>query len=150
MLANDLAKNPARSEEPRRQDGVIVGDLLARTEAESYVLIGHRLGARVMVVAAETLGTKPEGLRIQSAHLLAAAIGAKSNWDSLTAAVDDVTHGYHSSAAAVLKYVYRTAQAGEIAAGYEGFAPVSSKLQNIDVTEVVKTHFDDQEHVQLV
>ena len=151
MLATDLAKNPWHVAKSRAdKTGVIVGDLLARTEAESYVLIGHSLGARVMVVAAETLGTKPGGPRIQAAHLLGAAIGAKSNWDSLTAAVDEVAYGYHSTTDAVLKYVYRTAQAGEVAAGLGGFAPVSSKLQNIDVTEAVKTHFDYQEHVQLV
>lgn len=151
MLATDLAKNPWHVAKGRAdKTGVIVGDLLARTEAESYVLIGHSLGARVMVVAAETLGTKPGGPRIQAAHLLGAAIGAKGNWDSLTAAVDEVAYGYHSSADAVLKYVYRTAQAGELAAGFGGFTPVSSKLQNIDVTETVKTHFNYLEHVQLV
>lgn len=151
MLATDLAKNPWHVAKSRAdKTGVIVGDLLARTEAESYVLIGHSLGARVMVVAAEALGTKPGGPRIQAAHLLGAAIGAKSNWDSLTAAVDEVVYGYHSTCDAVLKYVYKSAQAGETAAGYAGFTPVSSKLQNVDVTEIVKTHFDYQKNVRLV
>ncbi|CAN7164947.1 DUF726 domain-containing protein [Microbacterium foliorum] len=151
LLATDLAKNPWHVAKSRAdKTGVIVGDLLARTEAESYVLIGHSLGARVMVVAAETLGTKHGGPRIQSAHLLGAAIGAKSNWGSLTAGVDEAVYGYHSSADAVLKYVYRMAQAGETAAGLVGFSPVSSKLQNIDVTETVKTHFQYQDNVRLI
>lgn len=151
MIATDLAKNPWHVAKSRAdKTGVIVGDLLARTEAESYVLIGHSLGARVLIVAAETLGTKPGGPRIQSAHLLGSAIGAKSNWDALTAAVDEVVYGYHSSNDNVLKFVYKTAQAGETAAGLTGFTPASSKLRNVDVSDKVKTHFDYQENVQLV
>jgi pimeloyl-ACP methyl ester carboxylesterase len=151
MIATDIAKNPWHVAKSRAdKTGVIVGDLLARTDAESYVLIGHSLGARAMVVAAQTLGTKPGGPRIQSVHLLGAAIGAKSNWESLTAAVDDVVYGYHSANDAVLKYVYRTAQAGETAAGLAGFSPASNKLQNIDVTDTVSSHFAYQESIQLL
>lgn len=150
MIATDLAKNPWHVAKSRAdKTGVIVGDLLGRTEANSYVLIGHSLGARALVVAAETLGTKPGGPRIQSAHLLGAAIGAKSNWDALTAAVDDVVYGYHSTNDSVLKFVYKTAQAGETAAGLVGFTPASSKLHNVDVSDQVKTHFEYQENVQL-
>ena len=151
MLATDLAKNPWHVAKSRAdKTGVIVGDLLARTDAESYVLIGHSLGARVMVVAAQTLGTKLGGPRIQSSHLLGAAIGAKSNWDGLTAAVDDVVYCYHSTTDNVLKYIYKTAQAGEAAAGLAGFTPASSKLQNVNVSAQVKTHFDYQDNVQLI
>ena len=150
VVASDLAANPWHVAKSRAdKTGVILGDLLARTEAESYVLIGHSLGARVMVVAAETLGTKPGGPRIQAAHLLGAAIGAKSNWDALTAAVDDIVYGYHSAADSVLKFIYKAAQAGETAAGLSGFTPSSSKLQNIDVSDDVNTHFDYQGNVQL-
>lgn len=143
IIAADLAKNPWHVAKSRAdKTGVIVGDLLARTHAETYVLIGHSLGARVMVVAAETLGTKSGGPRIQAAHLLGAAIGAKSNWDALTAAVDDLVYCYYSSNDSVLKLVYKTAQAGETAAGFAGFTPASSKLQNIDVSDHVKSHFE--------
>lgn len=149
MFATDLAKNPWHVAKSRAdKTGVIVGDLLARTDAESYVLIGHSLGARVMVVAAESLGTKPGGPRIQSAHLLGSAIGAKSNWDALTAAVDESVFGYHSSNDNVLKIVYRTAQAGETAAGLVGFRPATSKLQNVDVSDLVRTHFEYQDNVR--
>lgn len=150
FLVTDLAKSPWHIAK-RRADktGVIIGDILARTEAESYVLIGHSLGARAMVVAAETLGTKPGGPRIQSAHLLGAAIGAKSNWDALTAAVDGVVYGYHSTNDNVLKYVYKTAELGETAAGLVGFSPVSGKLQNIDVSNLVNSHSEYQGNVQL-
>jgi hypothetical protein len=150
MLATDIVKNPWHVAKSRAdKTGVIVGDLLARTEADSYVLIGHSLGARVMVVAAETLATKPGGPRIEAAHLLGAAIGAKSNWDALTAAVDEGVYGYHSTNDNILKLIYRTAQAGQKAAGWAGFTPVSSKLVNVDVTDQVKTHFEYQSNIQL-
>ncbi|WP_244259544.1 DUF726 domain-containing protein [Rathayibacter sp. VKM Ac-2759] len=150
MIAADLAKNPWHVAKNRAdKTGVIVGDLLARTDAESYVLVGHSLGARLMVVAAEALGTKPGGPRIESAHLLGAAIGAKSNWDALTAAVDEGVYNYHSTHDNILKLLYRTAQAGETAAGLVGFTPTSSKIQNIDVSADVRTHFEYQKKVQL-
>lgn len=151
LFAADLVKNPWHVAKARAdKTGVILGDLLARTEAASYVLIGHSLGARAMVVAAEELGTKPGAPRIQSAHLLGAAIGAKSDWTALSDAVDEAVYGYYSRKDVVLKYLYKTAQAGETAAGYSGFTPISDRLRNIDVSDQVPTHFDYQANVELV
>ncbi|ARU51098.1 hypothetical protein CBR64_05925 [Cellulosimicrobium cellulans] len=151
FIASDLAKNPWHVAKSRAdKTGVIVADLLARTDADSYVLIGHSLGARVMAVATETLGTRSGPPRIQAAHLLGAAIGAKSNWGPLTAAVDEAVYGYHSTNDAVLKYVYKVAQAGQSAAGLGGFTPASHKLVNVDVSDRVSTHFEYQGNVQLV
>ncbi|WP_166139199.1 DUF726 domain-containing protein [Nocardioides ochotonae] len=150
LVAGDLVRNPWHVAKNRAdKTGVILGDLIARTDSESYVLIGHSLGARLMVVAAEVLGTKPGGPRIQEAHLLGTAIGASSNWDALTAAVDEGVYGYHSVNDSVLKLVYRTVQAGQPAAGCVGFRPASPKLVNVDVSDSVKTHFDYQDNVQL-
>lgn len=150
ILATDLAKNPWHVAKTRAdKTGVILGDLLARTETESYVLIGHSLGARVMAVVAEALGTKPNGPRIEAAHLLGAAIGARSNWDALTAAVEEAVYGYHSTSDKVLKIIYKAVQGGQSAAGYSGFTPASTKLINVDVSDVVKTHFEYQDNVAL-
>lgn len=150
LYAADLAKNPWHVAKSRAdKTGVILGDLLARTECDSYVLMGHSLGARLMVVAADALGTKPNGPRIHAAHLFGAAIGAKSNWDSLTAAVDEAVYGYHSTNDRVLKYVYKTVQAGQAAAGYEGFSPASTKLINVDVSASVNSHSDYLSQIRL-
>lgn len=150
MAATDLAKNPWHVAKSRAdKTGVILGDLLARTDAESYVLIGHSLGARVMAIAAEGLGSKPNGPRVESAHLLGAAIGTKRNTNALTSAVKDAVYCYHSTNDSILKYVYKTAQAGETAAGLIGFKFSSDKLQNIDVSESVRTHFDYLDNVRL-
>jgi hypothetical protein len=151
LVAGELAKNPWHVAKNRAdKTGVILADLIARTETESFVLVGHSLGARLMVVALEALGTKPSGPRIQSAHLLGTAIGAKSNWDPLTAAVDEAVYGYHSVNDKVLKFVYKTVQAGQPAAGCLGFSPASTKLVNVDVSDSVKTHFDYQDNVRLL
>ena len=150
LVAADLAKNPWHVAKNRAdKTGVVLADLLARTEADSYVLVGHSLGARAMVVAAQTLGTKPGGPRVEAAHLLGAAIGAKSDWHTLTDAVSDAVYNYHSTNDNVLKYLYTAAQGGQTAAGLKGFTPSLAKLTNIDVSAQVKTHFDYHENVHL-
>jgi pimeloyl-ACP methyl ester carboxylesterase len=150
LVVTDLAKNPWHVAKNRAEKtGVIVADLLARTNADSYVLVGHSLGARAMVVAAQTLGTKPGGPRVQAIHLLGAAIGAKSDWHTLTAAVDDAVYNYHSTNDSVLKFVYPVAQGGRKAAGLTGFRPSANGLKNIDVSAQVKSHFDYHKNVIL-
>lgn len=151
FIASDLAKNPWHVAKNRAdKTGVVVADLLARTDADSYVLVGHSLGARVMAVATETLGTRSGPPRIQAVHLLGAAVGAKSNWGPLTSAVEEAVYGYHSTNDAVLKYVYKVAQAGQNAAGLTGFSPATHKLVNVDVSDQVSTHFEYQSNIQLV
>lgn len=151
FTVTDLAKNPWHVAKSRAdKTGVIVADLLARTDAESYVLIGHSLGARVMAVATESLGTKAGPPRIQAAHLLGAAIGAKTNVGALTASVEEAVYGYHSTNDSVLKYVFKVAQAGQNAAGLAGFSPASHKLVNVDVSDHVASHFEYQSRVQLL
>jgi Protein of unknown function (DUF726) len=150
LLAASLAKNPWHVAKNRAdKTGVVVADLLARTNAGSYVLVGHSLGARAMVVAAQTLGTKRDGPRLEAVHLSGAAIGAKSDWDTLTARVDDAVYNYHSTHDNVLKYLYAVAQAGQTAAGLNGFTPSLPKLKNIDVSAQVKRHSDYYANVKL-
>ncbi|MEX8057041.1 DUF726 domain-containing protein [Microbacterium sp. 16-032] len=88
-----------------------------------------------MVVAAQMPTTKPGSPRNEAAHLMGAAIGAKSNWEAPTTAVDDAVYGYHSASDNVLNYVYRVAQAGQSAAGLTGYTPSSEKLRNVDMSD---------------
>lgn len=144
LLAAELAKNPWHVAKNRAdKTGVIVADLLARTEADSYVLVGHSLGARAMAVAVQTLGSKvSSGPKVQTIHLLGTAIGANSDWHTLAGAVDDEVFNYHSTNDSVLKYLYKTVQAGQTAAGLTGFLPVVPKLHNVDVSDLVNGHSD--------
>ncbi|MFW0770034.1 DUF726 domain-containing protein [Arthrobacter koreensis] len=151
LIAADLAKNPWHLAKSRAEKtGVIVADLLARTDAESYVLIGHSLGARALVVAAQTLSSKKSAPRVQAMHLLGAAIGGKSDWHSLTSVVDQAVYNYYSSNDQVLKYAYRGTQPGERAAGEVGFRPADAKLQNVDVSANVKGHSQYHQQVRLL
>lgn len=151
LLAADLAKNPWHVAKSRaNKTGAVVADLLARTEVDSYVLVGHSLGARAMVVAAEMLGTKVAGPRIESVHLLGAAIGARSDWDALTARVDAAVYNYHSAHDGTLKIAYGAAELGRTAAGLRGFEPLVDKLVNVDVSPVVDRHTDYLRYVTLI
>ncbi|WP_031278508.1 DUF726 domain-containing protein [Candidatus Microthrix parvicella] len=106
------------------------------------MLVGHSLGARVMVVAAQALGTKKDGPRVEAAHLVGAAIGAKSDWSPLTERVNDAVYNYHSTNDNVLKRLYSVAMAGQKAAGLTGFTPTPPKLKNVDVSDQVRRHSD--------
>lgn len=59
--------------------GVALAGVLARIEAESFVLVGHSLGARAMITA-ETLATSEDASRIDTLHLLGAAEGRRGDW----------------------------------------------------------------------
>ncbi len=143
LAATGLAKNPWHVAKNRaNKTGVVLADLLARTDADSYVLVGHSLGARVMVVAAQALGTKKDGPRVEAAHLVGAAIGAKSDWSPLTERVNDAVYNYHSTNDNVLKRLYSVAMAGQKAAGFTGFTPTPPKLKNVDVSDQVRRHSD--------
>ena len=49
--------------------GVILADLLVRTDVDSYVLGGPSLGARAMAVTAQALGSNPDGPKIEDCLL---------------------------------------------------------------------------------
>ena len=150
LVAAELAKNPWHVAKNRAdKTGVVLADLLARTTAESYVLVGHSLGARAMAVAAQTLGTKSDGPRVEAVHLTGAAIGAKGDWSTLTARVNDAVYNYHSTNDNVLKYLYAVAQISQ-AAGLNGFTPSAPRLKNIDVSAQVESHSDYYANVTLL
>lgn len=150
LLAADLAKNPWHVARTRAdKTGVVLADLLARTNETTWILVGHSLGARVMAVAAQALGTKTNGPRIQAVHLTGTAADAKCDPHALTTAVDEALYNYHSTNDAVLKYLYRAAEGGQMAAGLSGFTPTSNRVRNVNVTAEVKKHTEYFQHVVL-
>ena len=77
-----IAKNPWHTAKVKAdRTGVALAGLLARTDAQSYVLVGHSLGARVAATAAETLATSKSRPKIDTVHLLGAAVGSKVTGD---------------------------------------------------------------------
>ena len=143
LIAVDLVKNPwFRARQRANKTGVIVADLIARTKFDEVVLIGHSLGARAMICAAEAVGTKPGAPAVKEMHLLGAAIGAKSDWSRLNQAVVGTVYNYYSSNDKVLRFFYSLAQGGDPAAGYSGMASSLKGIKNVDVTKKVPGHSD--------
>ena len=136
-----IAKNPWHTAKVKAdRTGVALAGLLARTDAKSYVLVGHSLGARVAATAAETLATSKSGPKIDTVHLLGAAIGSKGDWRLLSKAVTGAVHNYHSSNDSVLKYAYPAAQAGQTAVGFAGFRTEFARIHDHDVSAIVAGH----------
>ena len=140
FMAGDLAANPWTVAKTRAgMTGAVLADLIARTDQGPFVLLGHSLGARVMVSAAQALGTLPEP-RIDSMHLLGAAVGRGGDWRTLDRAVAGGVWNYHSSKDRVLRLLYTLAERGERAVGLAGFNTKFRSVKDRDVTRFVGSH----------
>lgn len=141
LFASDLAKNAWSVARHRAaMTGAVLADLIARTDGPPFILVGHSLGARVMVTAAQTLGTRHASPRLETVHLLGAAVGANGDWRTLNDAVNDRVWNYRSQNDNVLKYLYRTAQVGQMAVGVAGFRSSFPKISDVDVSRTVASH----------
>lgn len=95
MGAHGAATNPWTVAKARAgMTGAALAGLIARTIDGPDVLMGHSRGARVMVTTAQTLATQPRPPRLESMHLLAAAVGHKGDWRRLEAAVTGTVWNY--------------------------------------------------------
>jgi len=151
LVAIDLAKNPWHTAKVRADStGVALAGLLSRTDANSYILVGHSLGARAMVTAAQTLATNNDGPKIETIHVLGAAIGAKGDWRSLNDAVTNSVYNYYSTNDKVLKYLYPVTQAGRKPAGLCGFGSTFPKILDRNVSRFVNSHSEYLKKVNLV
>lgn len=150
LLIADLAKNPWHTAMVRAdKTGAALAGILAHTTAASYVLVGHSLGARAMITAAETLGTSRHSPRIEAVHLLGAAEGRKGDWRPLSEGVAGTVYNYYSTNDPVLKFAYAAAQAGSIAVGLRGFKSKFANIKDRDVSSHVKNHSHYFQHVRL-
>lgn len=150
LVLAGLIKNPWHAAKNRAdRTGVILASLIARTQAESCVLVGHSLGGRVAAVAAETLGTSTDAPRVAEVHLLGAAIGANGDWRALSDAVDGNVYNYFSNKDPILKYLYRTVQGGSLPVGSKGFGSAFPNIKDINVSRVVKSHGEYWKSVKL-
>lgn len=141
LIFVDLVKNPWwRARQRANKTGAIVSDLIARTAMDDVVLVGHSLGARAMLCAAEALGTKEDAPTVREVHLLGAAVGADGDWSRLNGAVAQFAYNYYSHEDKVLRFFYSLAQAGEKAAGGAGMVTKQKKIKNVDVTRQVPDH----------
>ncbi|WP_250150016.1 DUF726 domain-containing protein [Mycolicibacter acidiphilus] len=151
FVAAGLAMNPWHTAKVRADStGVALAGLLARTDAEDYVLVGHSLGARVMATAAQAVATDPAAPKIRTVHLLGAALGANGDWRTLNDSVIDAVYNYYSTNDKVLKYLYAAVQAGSKAAGLRGFGTGFPKIKDRNVSRMASGHSEYLNHVKLV
>lgn len=142
LAAADAATNPWFTAKNRAsKTAVALADLMSRTSQPEYVLVGHSLGARVMVMTAEILATSPEAPRIHDMHLLGAAIGANIDKRPLNDATSGAVHNYYSRRDSVLKVLYRVAELGQQPAGLQGFKSSFPKIKDHDVSKQIGDHF---------
>ena len=141
LAAHSIATNPWTVARTRADmTGAVLADLLARTTEGPYVLMGHSLGARVMVRAAQALGTRPGPPRLESVHLLGAAVGRKGDWRTLHESVTGTVWNYWSADDAVLQWLYTIAETGQQAAGHNGFGTSLPRIKDRNVTRHVGGH----------
>lgn len=141
LAATDMASNPWTVAKTRAgMTGAALADLVARTDEGPFVLVGHSLGARVMVAAAQALGTRPEPPKIDSMHLLGAAVGANGDWRTLDAAVSGTIWNYHSANDRVLRWLYSLAEPGQTAVGRTGFRSRFASIRDRNVSRYVSGH----------
>jgi hypothetical protein len=141
FAAADIAANPWNVAKNRAgMTGAVVADLLARTDEGPFILVGHSLGARVMVTAAQTLATRPGAPLLDSLHLLGAAVGRRGDWRTLNDAVSGRVWNYHSTNDQVLRWLYTLGDFGQQAVGHGGFGTKFPKIKDRDVSRSVAGH----------
>lgn len=150
LFASGVAKNPWSVARTRAEmTGAVLADLIARTN-QPFILMGHSLGARVMVTAAQLLGTRDGDPKIEAIHLFGAAVSAGGDWRTLNDAVVERVWNYHSRNDSVLAYVYRTAALGRPAVGRVGFGSSFPKITDRDVSRRANSHTTYVPYVKLV
>jgi pimeloyl-ACP methyl ester carboxylesterase len=141
LAARDVAVNPWTLAKSRAgMTGAALADIIARTDDQTFILVGHSLGARVMVTCAQALGTKSDAPRIESMHLLGAAVGRKGDWRTLNDAVSGTVLNYWSSQDEVLRRVYAVAELGQRAVGQAGFDSRFPRIKDRNVSRTVRGH----------
>lgn len=153
LLAGDLARNPWTVARTRAEmTGAALADILARADEGPYILMGHSLGGRVMVTTARLLGTmhdQPDP-KVESVHLLGAAVSRKGDWQDLDAAVRERVWNYYSRNDPVLKRLYTSAELGQPAVGQRGFGSSFRRITDRDVSRRVSKHTEYVDRVTLV
>jgi len=139
--AHDVVTNPWTIAKNRAgMTGATLSELIARSDEGPYVLMGHSLGARVMVTVAEALATRDGDPRIESMHLLGAAVGTRKHWHGFTDGITDGVWNYWSENDDVLRWVYRLAEGNEIAVGQSGFGSKDARIKDRNVSRSVAGH----------
>lgn len=147
LAAGTLVGNPWHTAVNRANcTGTALAALLAKSEQEDFILVGHSLGGRVMITCATALAGLGNSGKIRDIHLMGAAMGRGKTWRPLSEAVTGTVHNYWSANDSTLKYMYTAAMFGKGAVGGRGFDSDYTNIVDHDVSDVVTDHkryYDD-------
>lgn len=121
--------------------GVSLAKKLTKKE-QTYILIGHSLGAKVIYSCMKQLSTHNK-THIQSIHLLGGAIDKSKDWQKISKAVTDKIYNYYKKDDKVLKYLYKIAQLKQMSLEEPiGINEIhgSRKIRNVNVGDIVSNH----------
>jgi Protein of unknown function (DUF726) len=126
-----------RSRPRSMEAGRILGELIAQTKSRSLVLVGHSLGAQLMVTAAETCAEFGRYDAISEVHLLGAAMRSTDDFLLLSESVDGLVYNYHSINDPDLYLLYGPYVG---TAGANGIDTLLLNVKNVDLSDSVFAH----------
>lgn len=137
--------------------GVTLADIISRTQNKYYDFSGHSLGARVIYYMLESLNTNShrlniDNIRIGNIFLLGGAVGNDTeSWEKLTNLIDGKIYNFHSDNDGILKWMYQAANIGiSNPIGYDPIQTKSSKIININCSDIVNSHFGWKENYSII
>ncbi|PHQ83915.1 MAG: hypothetical protein COB58_00295 [Thalassobium sp.] len=147
LTAADLIDNPWHVARYKAEEaGVLLADLIARTQ-QTFILVGHSLGARVIYFCLSALRTVYGKKWIDSVYLLGGAVNnsvtendkTSINWIGVDGAVHGCIYNFYSSNDDVLRYIYNTSQL--FMGSSIGRNPINyDAITNVDVSDLVSGH----------
>lgn len=145
LTASEIASNPWHSAMLNAQKaGTLLAEAISRTEGQTFTLMGHSLGARVVFFALRALATKdPEKRFVDKAILMGGAVGRTDveSWDSAASAVSDGIYNCYSKKDQILRGLYQWANVR--ISKPAGLGPAScsyDSVRNIDFSDLIDGH----------
>lgn len=149
FVAASFLKNPWHVAKARADmTGAALADIITRSPGR-YVLIGHSLGGAVMLSAAQALGTREGETKLESVHLLGAAVSRGGDWHPASKSISADIWNYYSSRDQVLAKAFTAAQFGTRPIGSVGMRTSYSNIHDRSVTGKVGRHSEYLDRVRL-
>lgn len=140
LTASEYISNPWHSAMVNAEKtGVLLAEAISRTEGQTFTLMGHSLGARVVFFALMALATKKERY-IKNVILMGGAVGRDNveSWCAAESALTGTLYNCHSANDGVLKFLYQSANLG--LSRPAGLGPSVPTAFNVNCTDFISGH----------
>jgi len=143
--------NPwTRARKGATHTGIALAELIKATNMTNFVLVGFSLGARVMAYATDCLAEWSNIPRLETVHLMGAAIRRGDHWRSLSEAVSGTIYNYYSKNDPVLRWAYGATQGFQHkAVGLKGFKIEGTNIEDVDCSNFIFEHQDYKKRLEL-